>query len=101
MTSYKKLVRDKIPEIIIKDGKQPITRVLDDQEYLIELVKKLGEEYQEFIVDLSIEELADVQEVVRALADAIASQDELEAVRLDKYHKRGGFKDRIYLESAK
>lgn len=29
-----KLVRDKITEIIIADGKKPITRILDNEEYL-------------------------------------------------------------------
>ena len=32
-----KLVRDKIPEIIIADGKKPIIRILDNVEYLQEL----------------------------------------------------------------
>lgn len=39
--SYKKLVRDKIPEIIKQNGEQPIIRTLNDQEYLDELTRKL------------------------------------------------------------
>lgn len=39
-----KFVRDKIPDIIIADGKKPITRILDNKEYLQELDKKLNEE---------------------------------------------------------
>lgn len=50
-----KLVRDKIPEIIKEDGKTPITRILDDEEYLDELDIKLSEEVQEYQADKSIE----------------------------------------------
>jgi predicted house-cleaning noncanonical NTP pyrophosphatase (MazG superfamily) len=68
----KKLVRDKIPDIIRADGKEPITRILDDQEeYLTELVNKLAEELKEFSLDYSLEELADIQEVVQAMRDGI------------------------------
>ena len=45
--SYKKLVRDKIPEIIESNGEKPITRILNDVEYNEELIKKLNEEYHE------------------------------------------------------
>lgn len=34
-----KLVRDKIPQIIIEDGKTPLTRILDDEEYLKALME--------------------------------------------------------------
>jgi molecular chaperone GrpE len=44
MAMYKKLVRDKIPEIIKGNGETPITRTLDTEEYLNELNTKLQEE---------------------------------------------------------
>ena len=37
MKIYNKLVRDNIPEIMIKNGAKPVTRILSDDEYLIEL----------------------------------------------------------------
>ena len=98
---YNKLVRDKIPQIIARDGKKAVTRILEDDEYLKELIKKLGEEYDEFKNDVSVEELADIQEVVLALADTLASREELEEVRKSKADIRGAFKDKIFLESTK
>jgi predicted house-cleaning noncanonical NTP pyrophosphatase (MazG superfamily) len=91
-------VRDKIPEIIAEGGEESVTRVLGDEEYLVELVKKLGEEYDEFKEALSVEELADVQEVVLALADVIVGREELERVRTEKATKRGAFRNKIFLE---
>lgn len=98
MKIYNKLVRDKIPEIIAADGKKAVTRILNDEEHLGELVKKLGEEYEEFKEALNLEELADIHEVILALADNLASHEELEKVRADKAQKRGGFKQKIFLE---
>ena len=93
-----KLVRDKIPEIIKNDGKTPIVEVLSAEEYLIELDKKLNEEVAEYQADKSIEEMADVLEVLLAICEARGySEEELIRVREDKREKRGGFKDRIYL----
>ena len=100
MITYNKLVRDKIPQIIALDGKEAVTRILDDDEYLKELIKKLGEEYEEFKQDISLTELADIQEVILALADMIASRQELEETRKSKVEIRGAFKDKIFLESA-
>lgn len=98
MRRHDKLVRDLIPEIIKANGETPVTRVLSTQEYLVELVKKLREEVTEFEADLSLEELADVQEVVLALADALASRSELECMRQEKAEKRGAFRNKIFLE---
>ena len=68
---YNKLVRDKIPEIIQADGKAPKTRILSDEEHLEALLDKLGEEYEEFKEAKNVEELADLYEVLLALADAL------------------------------
>lgn len=92
-----KLVRDKIPEIIIADGKKPIIRILDDNEYLQELDKKLNEEIAEYQVDKSIEEMADVLEVLFAICEARGhSVEELMKVRDAKREKRGGFEQKIF-----
>lgn len=98
--TYNKLVRDKIPEIIRADGLEPSMRILDDDEYLAELVKKLREELAEFESDQSLEELADIAEVVLALADVLGGRAELEKTRKEKSAKRGGFKKKIYLENV-
>jgi predicted house-cleaning noncanonical NTP pyrophosphatase (MazG superfamily) len=97
---YNKLVRDKIPEIIRANGEMPVTRILDDKEYLQELVRKLDEEVAEFKSDMSLEELADIQEVVLALADTIANREELEKVRVEKAKARGRFHEKIFLEKT-
>ena len=92
-----KLVRDKIPEIIMADGKKPITRILEHDEYLAELDKKLNEEIAEYQADKSIEEMADVLEVLFAICEARGhSVKELMDVRNDKWEKRGGFEQKIF-----
>ncbi len=97
-----KLVRDKIPEIIRKDGKIPIIRVMEEEEYLQELDKKLNEEVAEYQADKSLEEMADVLEVLFAICEARGhSVDELLALKKAKAEKRGGFQDRLFWEGNK
>ena len=67
MTIYNKLVRDKIPEIMLSKGETPITKILDNVEYIAFLEKKLDEEVAEYHNSQDIEELADILEVVYAL----------------------------------
>lgn len=98
-----KLVRNKIPEIIRADGQEPVTRVLDETEYITELGKKAIEEATEVAQaeepDKILAELADLEEVKLALLRAIGrTPAELEAVRLKKLQERGGFYERIYWE---
>lgn len=101
MPSYKKLVRDRIPEIIEVDGKKPVTHILDEAAYLSELDRKLNEECAEYQESKSLEELADMLEVMYAIAEARGySVAELEAVRKEKAAERGGFRDRIYLDGV-
>ncbi len=97
-----KLVRDKIPEIIEAAGKTPVTRVLSEEEYLIELERKLDEEVAEYKADKSIEEIADVLEVLEAICDYYGySVDEVLKAKHQKRDERGGFEKRIFWEGNK
>ena len=98
MVIYNKLVRDKIPEMIRAQGESPNIRILEQEEYLHHLEQKLDEEVAEYHRDKNPEELADILEVVYALAEAIGcSKEELLAVYEKKHTDRGGFRDRVFL----
>ncbi len=97
-----KLVRDRIPEIIRSSGEEPVVRIMDDGEYLVELEKKLDEEVAEYRESRDIEELADILEVVYALCEAQGKTvDDLMRVYSKKHEERGGFKEKIFLISKK
>jgi len=98
---YGKLVRDGIPQIIQHSGKSCTTRVLTETEYIEALDRKLQEELDEYLADGAMEELADLLEVMMAAAEARGhSFEEVEALRREKAKKRGGFRERIWLESV-
>lgn len=102
---YNKLVRDLIPEIIKANGENPITRILESSEYKIELEKKLREECEEVLGAVNskarIEELADVYEILSALAKLENSSiDEVALVAKAKADKRGAFDKKVYLEEV-
>ena len=98
MKEYNKLVRDRIPQIIADQGERPITRILNKEEYDCCLNAKLDEEVAEFHRDRNAEELADILEVVFALAEHIGcDRDRLMEVYDRKHEARGGFRDRIFL----
>ena len=96
-----KLVRDNIPAIIRSNGAEVLDRVMEQDEYLKRLKDKILEEAKEVTMAgdaLSVkEELADVLEVVRALAMAYGiSYEEIEAERVKKRKEKGGFEGKIY-----
>lgn len=98
---YQKLVRDRIPEIIETDGKACVTEILPDERYLEMLDAKLTEELSEYQESKSLEELADLLEVIRAVVKARGwTWEQLEQVRADKAAKRGGFEKRILLKEV-
>lgn len=102
---YHKLVRDRIPEIITSRGGRPVCRKADEEEYWLKLKEKLHEEVEEFekagTEAEAKEELADVLEVIRAIADHLKCRgDEIENLRIKKAEERGAFKERIILEEA-
>lgn len=102
MKVYNKLVRDKIPEIIATDnGKTCVTRIMEDDEYLETLNTKMQEELKEYLESGDVEELADLEEVLRAILDVKkVSYNEFEKIRMTKVNKRGAFKNKIFLESV-
>lgn len=101
MIEYDKLIRDKIPEIIEQSGKKCIVEVMDNDTYIEYLDQKLNEELAEYQQDKSIEELADLLEVMYAVVTARGySVAELERIRLEKSEKRGAFEKRLLLKSV-
>ena len=100
-TTYNKLVRDKIPEIIQASGTTCEIEILSDEEYLQMLDKKLDEELAEYHQDQNIEELADLLEVLYSTVKARGySIEELEHVRVEKQKARGGFDKKILLKDV-
>ena len=101
---YNKLVRDKIPNIIKEKRETPVVRILDEIEYKNELEKKLYEEYKEVIEstgDERVEELADMLEVIRALANLENKNlNDVIAIADKKNEKRGAFEEKIFLEKV-
>lgn len=98
--TYNKLVRDKIPQNIDSiEGRKATWRVMDDNEYLKELNKKLLEESNEFIEANEIEELADVMEVIESIMKfKNIKWEEVRKIQDKKRDKKGSFNDKIYLE---
>ncbi len=99
--TYNKLVRDHIPEIIREAGESCTTEVLSDEDYLRMIDAKLDEELAEYHESGSIEELADLLEVIYAAASARGSSpEELERIRVKKAQERGSFNRKILLKEV-
>ncbi len=103
---HNKLVRDKVPQIIRENQQIPTVRKLDDEDFVNELLRKLEEEIQEVIGARNdrkelMKEISDVYEVMDTIIDLYKLDKNL-ILELQKRKKRerGGFKERIYLESV-
>jgi len=100
-TTYNKLVRDKIPQIIEKSGRKQKSRKMDDEEYLDALINKVVEEIEEYRESQNEQELADIYEVL----DCIVKFKDLEQMHIDylqikKKESGGSFTGRILLEEV-
>ncbi len=99
---YNKLVRDNIPAIINKDGKTATVHIADDKEYDKRLREKLLEEANEFAASGNPEELADVLEVVYAIAiNSGIHKVQLESMVQKKRNEKGSFEKRIVLDEIR
>jgi predicted house-cleaning noncanonical NTP pyrophosphatase (MazG superfamily) len=101
MIQYHKAIRDKIPEIIDKTGKEYAVKTLSDGDFLTELEKKLHEEIKEYYGNRHVEELVDVIEVIYRIAELReVSLDDLESMRIRKREERGAFSKNLFLVEA-
>lgn len=98
---YNKLVRDKIPDYIIRKGGNPIYHIADEKEYWQKLKEKLSEEVGEFWLDENEEELADVFEVIDAIIEyKNFNRESIKKIKTKKLEERGGFKKMIILDES-
>ena len=101
MKQDNKAIRDKIPEIIKASGNNCKIRKLSDNEFLIEMEKKLNEEVNEYTESKDVEELADLLEVIYRISELRGvSSDELDEIRKEKAEKRGKFDSNLFLIDA-
>lgn len=102
MPTYNKLVRDRIIEIIEDRGCSCTYSILNQDEYVHELKLKLQEETQEYLEAQNVEELADILEVVLALAKTHGvSEADLLRVQKQKREERGGFERKLFLQEVR
>ena len=93
-----KLVRDFIPALMSKTDKPCNFYQASHEEYGQRLKEKLIEEVYEYIKDESIEELADILEVVEAIIKFKGfKKNELLDIQNNKKQTRGGFSERMVL----
>jgi len=105
---HPKLVRDKIPELIIANGEDPKTRILDSSEFPGYAAAKICEEAQEIAIarvhgnrEEMVKELADLFEAADAFMKAVGiDKDEVYRTRLKKARTHGRFEKRILLEAV-
>lgn len=102
MPRYDKLVRDRITDLMDERGIGYTARTLSQDEYVDALRTKLREEVAEFQsasgADHRLAELADILEVIRALAALEgATPDDIEARRAEKERQVGRFDRRLLL----
>lgn len=99
--TYNKLIRDNNVKIMEDKGCKVRYEILDNERYGEELDKKLKEEVEEYLEDYSIEEMADVMEVIYAILEYRGtSMEEVEKARIEKRDRKGAFKKKLFLKDV-
>ena len=104
MTELNKLVRDKVPSLVTKDGGSYSLKLLSPLEHQHEITKKLFEELTEYneasSKEAAVEELVDMVELIySALKLHDVSIEEFEHIRTEKKKLKGSFEKGIYLHN--
>ncbi len=96
---YPKLVRDKIPELIMRSGRRPVFRRVQGAELKRYADAKILEEAKEFSKSGELEELLDLLEAIyfRLQLEGISAQEAHERL-MRRRHERGGFEGGVLLE---
>ena len=98
-----KLVRDKMPEILMGKGITVFAHKIDKEQYVSLLKDKLLEEAAELFESTTIEEIkeeiADLLEVIHAFSKLHdISLEEIEQMRVLRKEEKGGFEEGTYNE---
>ena len=106
MKIYNKLIRDRIPEIIQKDGNTADIIILSEESFKQAIKEKLIEEATEVCNaqdrDDILSELADWQEVMDTIKQMYNINTlEVNTIQAVKALQRGKFEKRLYLKSVK
>ena len=101
--TYHKLIRDKIPQIIIKNKAIPKILKLNDKQFRIALKEKLVEEAREVLEAKTKEEVLNELSDVLQLIESIAENNNLSLVEIKKQkekkkQERGSYKKKLLLE---
>ena len=106
MKTYNKLVRDRIPEIIQKEGNTADIIILSEESFKQAIKEKLIEEATEVCNaqnrDDILSELADLQEVMDTIKQIYNINTlEVNTIQAVKALQRGKFEKRLYLKSVR
>jgi predicted house-cleaning noncanonical NTP pyrophosphatase (MazG superfamily) len=93
-----KLVRDLIPHLMEKRGQTPNYHVAEDGEFEKRLFDKLLEKANELRADHSIQEFADMMDIMETIKQLKGySWDDVDEARRKKYSEKGAFEKKYIL----